>query len=83
DSINPSLNSGEVGAMNSLHLEEARDILEKKTLTRAEKRDEITKLIHRATSSGDAETIRALLNYQILWMSLLMSMPVMRKAPLH
>ncbi|KAJ9055747.1 hypothetical protein DSO57_1000605 [Entomophthora muscae] len=59
----PRLNSGEVKTMNSLNLEEAQDILEKKTLTRAEKKEEITALIHRATSSGDDETINALLNH--------------------
>lgn len=59
----PHLNSKEVKAMNNLQLEEAQDIIEKKILTRAEKKEEIIKLIHRATSSGDDETIRALLNH--------------------
>lgn len=51
---------------DSFQLEEAIEILDKKIYTRAEKKESIIKLLHRATSSGDAETVTALLAYEPL-----------------
>lgn len=58
--------SNDMNANSSLQLEEAIEVLNKKIFTRAEKKEAINKLLHRATSSGDAETVTALLGYSPL-----------------